>query len=564
MWRPRCRRDPFPRLALNPSLVTLSPALVALSEAKGLPRLTARAASPPSVTLSPAIVTTSAAKGLPRVYSTCRTVCCKPLAVITLPARTPARRVSLAGLLRKRFLVHPLVITLYAALTLILTYPLVTRFTTHVPGTEIWAFDEYTFVWNMWWFRYSILNLHSHPLFSSYIFYPLGISLVLYTYNLFNALMSLPLQPFLSLPTISNLLTLFAFTFSGYGTYLLLLYLLRTEAEGGTRRPLPVHCAAFIGGLVYAFASYHFVYAALGHYDMVSTEWIPFFTLFLLKTVREPGWRNAVLAGLFATLALLCEMIFGVFLALLTVVVVGFAGRRHIFSLDFGKRVGVLLLTAGVTYLPVGYPIMRELFNTEYALEGWGHSEKLLVDLLGFTTPTGLNPLLGGDWTQELIAVREGTARFVDVNTVFLGSVVILLALFASARYWRQVRAWTVAALTSGVLAMGPLLHVNGRSVFDLDGLMANIPLPFIILHYIPIVKANRVPNRFSAVLMLCLAVLVGFASHAILQRIRRRRSLLGLAALLGLLFCVEHLAVPLPVTEARVPEWYYDLAEEP
>ena len=76
---------------------------------------------------------------------------------------------------------------------------------THVPGSYTWAFDEYTFVWNTWWFRYSLFDLGQNPLYSTHTFYPLGIGLVLYTYNLFNALISLPLQPFLSLPAISNL-----------------------------------------------------------------------------------------------------------------------------------------------------------------------------------------------------------------------------------------------------------------------------------------------------------------------------------------------------------------------
>ncbi len=470
----------------------------------------------------------------------------------------------MARSMRKPATTQAIVVALFAVLTLLLTYPLVTHFNTHVMGTDVWAFDEYTFVWNMWWFRYSLLTLHTSPLFSSYIFYPLGISLVLYTYNLFNALISLPLQPFLSLPAIANLMNVFAFTFSGYGTYLLLYYLLHQKRENGARGALSVHAASFVGGLVYAFASYHFVYAALGHYDMVGTHWIPFYVLFLVKTVNERRWRNALLAGGFATLAMLCEMIFGVFLALLTVIILGFAGWKRIVNLDFFKCLATLLVTCLVTYSPVGYPILREFFKGEYALEGWGDSEKLLVDLFGFTTPTALHPLFGTDWRGELTAVREGTARFVDVNTVFLGWVVILLAVVATVRYWRTVKPWVVGALVSAVLAMGPLLHINGRSVFDLDGLLVNVPLPFILLHYIPVVKANRVPNRFSAVLMLCLAVLVGFACQAILRRFNRRSSILGVSALLSCLILFEHLALPVPLTDATVPQWYRELAEEP
>ncbi|MBN1658865.1 MAG: hypothetical protein JXA93_10710, partial [Anaerolineae bacterium] len=104
---------------------------------------------------------------------------------------------------RRRF--HLIVVALYAVLALVLTWPLARYLFTHVPGSYNWAFDEYTFVWNSWWFRYSLFNLDQNPLYSTHIFYPLGISLVLYTYNLFNALISLPLQPFLPLPAISNL-----------------------------------------------------------------------------------------------------------------------------------------------------------------------------------------------------------------------------------------------------------------------------------------------------------------------------------------------------------------------
>jgi hypothetical protein len=464
----------------------------------------------------------------------------------------------------RKALIQLLIVGLFVGLTLLLTYPLVTHFRTHVLGTDIWAFDEYTFIWNMWWFKHSLLDLHSNPLFSDYIFYPVGISLVLYTYNLFNALVSLPLQPWLGLPAIANLINVLSLSLSGYGTYLLLRYLLRVDEGLHTTRALPLECAAFVGGLVYAFSSYHFVYAALGHNELVTTQWLPLYVLFLIKTLREERCLNAVLAGVFATLALLCDMLFAVFLIFLTLIVFGFAGRRRLSSLAVAKRFGLLLLTCLVAYWPVGLPILKEFLSGAYAMEGWGHSDKLLVDLFGFTTPTALHPLFGGDWTRELIAVREGTARFVDVNTVFIGWAVVILALVASVRYWGRLKAWTLGALASGVLAMGPLLHIHGRSTFDLDGLLVNVPLPFILLHYIPFVNANRVPHRFSAVLTLCLAVLVGFAAYGILQRVQRRPLLLGLSGFLSFAVLFEHLAVPMPLTDARVPEWYYELAQEP
>ena len=67
------------------------------------------------------------------------------------------------------------------------TYPLITHFATHVPGSETWAFDEYTFVYNLWWFKHATLDLGVNPLYSNQIWVPVGINFVLYTYTLFNA-----------------------------------------------------------------------------------------------------------------------------------------------------------------------------------------------------------------------------------------------------------------------------------------------------------------------------------------------------------------------------------------
>ena len=82
---------------------------------------------------------------------------------------------------------------LKSLLTFVLTWPWVAKFGTAFPGTPTWAFDESTFIWNIWRFKHNILNLQSSPLFTEDIFFPLGIDLVLYTYNFANALLGMPI-----------------------------------------------------------------------------------------------------------------------------------------------------------------------------------------------------------------------------------------------------------------------------------------------------------------------------------------------------------------------------------
>ena len=459
-----------------------------------------------------------------------------------------------------------LVILVYLALAIVLTYPLVMYFGDHVPGTTTWSMDEYGYVWNNWWFKHAVFDLGANPFQTNYMFYPIGTSLVLYTFTLLHVLLGLPIQFAFGLIPASNVELLFAFVMSGFGTFLLIWYLLRSS-HLAPRSSLDL--AAFVGGAVFAFASNRFVYASLGHYNVVATEWMPFYILFLIKTVRELKWSNALLAGLFAAFALYVETTDGVLLALFTLLYLLFVWRT-VLTRTVLARLAVVAATASVLFAPLLVPTLNEIFNSGYSLPGWGHAEKLLVDLFGFFTPTSLNPL-NRNWVHELDLVRQGTSRFIDVNTVFLGYVTLALALLAAVRYWKTLQLWAVSALAFAVLSLGPLLHINGQSVFNFDGLQVTFPLPFLLLHYIPLLKENRVPNRFSVLVMLSLAVLVGFAVAWVVQKAEGRKQkakgrLLptALCLLLTALILFEHAAIPLPLTDSRVPAVYAQIARDP
>lgn len=452
----------------------------------------------------------------------------------------------------------------------LLRWPLPLHLTTHVPGSATWAFDEYTFIWNLWWFKAALLRFGTNPLHSDFIFHPLGIELVLYTYNLFNALLAFPLLDLLGLPLTSNLILLGMTALSGWGIFLLVRWLLIGPWSGDLPRswantgPRSDFLAALGAGALYAFGAYRAVYAALGHYDMVSTGFLPLFALFFLRSVQTPSRRAPILGGLFLAAALLAEMIFGVFLAMLALVLLAFAWRGAVPG--WVPRLALLTTVAALLWAPVGVPVVRTFLDSDFALQGWGDALKLSADLWSFTTPVALHPLFGRDWVQELRAVQEGKARFADVNTVFVGVSTLLLAALAAWRFRRRVAAWALAGVAFVLFSLGPLLQVNGRSRFDFDGLESGVPLPFIVLHYLPIVKANRAPNRFSVVLMLCAAVLVGYTLWWLAHAVGRRRPSLApvvAGGLVGLLL-FEQLALPLPLTDARVPPTYHQLAAEP
>jgi hypothetical protein len=499
---------------------------------------------------------------------------CFPLSTLTMlqsPAMTPSKTRT-----------HLVVLLLYTLLAVVLWYPLPLHLTTHVPGSETWAFDEYTFVWNLWWFREALLT-GQNPLQSDFIFHPLGIDLVLYTYNLFNAAFALPLIPFLGTVLTSNLILIGMSILSGWGTWLLCRWLFaRTLPTPAADQHTLLSATAFGAGALYAFGAYRAIYAALGHYDLVSTGFIPLFILFFLKAFwgnpttpynwrQWHTWRPAILAGVFMAGALLNEMIFGVFLAMLGLLAMAITWRQA--TKGWFLRLTAAAMVAAILWAPVGIPVVRTLLSTDFVLTGWGDALKLSADLLSFTSPTALHPLWGPDWVTELRsvqvnAVSPGASRFNDVNTVFVGISTLVLAAVAWWRWRGVVRLWVAGLLGFMLLALGPVLQIAGKYQWSFDNVLGNggttaIPLPFILLHYIPIVQGNRAANRFSVVLMLCAALLVGYGLLALGKRLPKRSGA-WVAGGVGLLLLIEQLSLPLPLTNAQIPAGYAQIIQDP
>jgi hypothetical protein len=482
------------------------------------------------------------------------------------------------------------ILLLLSLLAAIVSWPVLRHLTTRVPGTDTWAYDEYTFIWSMWWLKHSALDLHSSIFFSQNIFYPLGMELILYSYNLMAAILALPLGVAANWPLASNILNLLNMVFSGFGAYLLAAWSLNNgpQRHTGSQR-INLRLAALMAGLIYAFASNRMVYLAMGHYNIQSWVFLPFFVLYLLRTMRQPTWRNAGLAGLFGAMNLLVDMQYGVFMAflglclLLTRPIRDFLFRSSAEAGDqvtsLWRRWAALAVIGGVAVLltlPYFLETVKSMLHAGFLLAGWGDALKLSADLAGWFTPTALHPVWGTNWPARLRAVQEATAPFRDVNTVFLGYVTAGLALVGAITAGKKARGWMTAAILSGLFTLGPLLQINGQSLFNFDGLETSIPMPFLLLHYIPFVKGNRTANRWSIVLMLALALLAAWGVYWLLGKLKHEGTkaqrhnegkqwlALGATALLAAGILFEHAAMPLPTTDARIPQAIRQLAARP
>lgn len=477
------------------------------------------------------------------------------------------------------------VLFLYLLLAVVFTYPLILFLSSRTPAGEAWTYDGFSMIWNLWWFRHALLVLNSNPFVTDSLFTPLGTSLYLHSYTLCNALVALPLLAWLTPVTVSNLILIGSLALCGYGMYLLAkcqILNCRLQIERPSKRQSAIQNlqwegAAFVAGIVFAITTSRFVFLAQGHYNFFTTQWLPFYLLYFLRAMRQPSRHNIGLAGLFLALTLLVELSLGVMLALLTGlywILDSLVWQSRWRKLSTGAFVvASIFLIASLIDAPYLLPTLRESFDPKYIPQYWGGAPVLSADVVGMFAPSSLHTFLGThDWPREWLEVLQRKARFVDLNTFVIGFGVLALSLLAAVTQWRRVRVWCGLALVLVVLSWGPILHVNGQSVFDLDGLKVTVGLPYIILHYIPILNGLRAPHRFSVAAMMIFALLVGFAVAWLFARLAQvewppRAQIAAQWLMLGVVACVvsfEHLTLPVPLSDATIPSIYDRIAQAP
>jgi hypothetical protein len=435
----------------------------------------------------------------------------------------------------------------YLVLTLIMTFPLATEFATAIPGD---GFDGWQNYWNLWWVKKALLDLGTNPFFCGYVYYPTGASLYFHTLNIFNGLLTVPVQDILGLTVAYNLVVVFSFVVGGYGTYLLVYRL------GASR------LAAFVAGLVFTFSPYHFAHL-LGHMQLISLEWLPFYVLFAVRALSPiSGQRlksSLRTAAVFLILTFLCEWGYYImYLALFTLLLTAYVIWKERRIWEPMARAALIWLLFTVLMSPILVPMVIEAIRTtEYLTPAFEQSLALSADLLAFFTPNEMHPLWG-NWA------KAWTERFTTTTSermIFAGYTPLALGALALWKRRQQAGFWALSLLAFFILALGPVLHVGGRPVSVLG---TAIPLPYTVLYrLLPFVRLSRSISRFDVMIMLSLAVLVGLGIGW-LERWRDRLGHWMVGGVAGALICFEFLAIPYPMTEVEVPSFYRQVAQEP
>ncbi len=386
---------------------------------------------------------------------------------------------------------RPLVWAVVGALGLAATYGRVALL--HLAGGVVGGdIDGYENLWNHYWVRTALLDLHQSPFYTQHIYYPTGISLRFHALNPFNGLLALPLTPLLGDVATTNALFLLALVLTHLFAFLLIRDIVGSNG------------AAFVGAALFTYANSHtLAFYSTGQDNLLSGEWLPLYFFCLLRAVQNtPHWvagapappmgraRRGWAAGAVATLIItsLTDWQYVMWEVFTTLLYFGFMLLTRRTRQQKAVLFGTLALIGGSYTVLVGPllvgPMVQEALANPWLIVA-GESAAHAADLADLLGPGLGNPgylalalaVLGG------VAARRGRDREP--------------ALF-----------WALAALVFYILALGPILTVGGKST--------GIPLPYGLLQNLPVFSVGRDPGRFEVIGRLGLGILTAFGLRTV------------------------------------------------
>jgi hypothetical protein len=504
----------------------------------------------------------------------------------------------------------------YAVASLLFHWPLPLRLSTAFTGKV--DGDTGVYIWNLWVFRHEIVAHRRLPLFTNEILSVTpAIDLSLHNYTLFANLLGFPLIPLFGVGVTFNVLFLFLTALTGWTMFLLARSVIGRSAEAWLAGLLFAFSPALVArstghfSLIAAAPLPVFVLcllrferhpsaraaAALGATIAWAATCDPYYGVYCLLigacyAIARRGrlWVHEYGRPRLPRAAIVLDLFMGC--AGLVVALIGITGGTELRVL--GQDLGLKSLYTPVlilTLLAILRVMLRLRLRFEFAALPWGRTARYLsvaaatcalllspvlyalwfrlsdggwfhqpifwrsgprgVDLLAFFIPNPNHKLFGQPWRSWLMGNPEGFAEH-TVALTFTALIVLAIAIW---RYqFRLPREWFALTAFFGALTLGPFLHVAGVNT--------HIPGPWALLRYVPVVSAARMPQRFSIVLMLALAVLFGLALAHITTRVPRMRRPLLVA--IAVLLAFELAPLPRSVPAAPVPDIYRIIAGDP
>ncbi len=418
-----------------------------------------------------------------------------------------------------------------------MTWPVATRMLTHLAGgrDDLWVHQ-----WTFWWILQA-LREGLNPFYTKFLYFPHGVSLTSHNVAWFNIALWLPLQAVAGRIAAYNLVFLIGITLNGFTMYLF--------AHALTKSRL----GALIAGLIFGFWPY-----TLSHYDhanMMILFWVPLSLFCLHNLINKASADRSKFHWWWLTSTALTIAMIGITRWQLLIMAAPILFAYTILLLvksghPFQKQTLLqLLIAAGIALIlmaPLASPLLVDQFTREFPEDvfldepQWGRT-----DLLAYFVPSIHNGL----WRNFVSGIYQ---NFVvnQFYTPYLGYITLLLALMGLSWRWKKTWFWLLLALIYFLLALGPVLAVNGLEY-------PQIPMPYRLVEDLIFLRILRRPDRLNIFLSLPLALIAAWGMKALSDRIPNARLQKLTVTAVVLLILLAYSPIPFATTKPETPDWY-------
>jgi hypothetical protein len=445
-----------------------------------------------------------------------------------------------------------LALAFYTILAIVVTWPALFHLRSRVLGE--YPGDNFQFLWALWYTAHAVFDLHSSPFFDPDIYCPFGFSLFrnLGEVSPATILAAIPLTRCLGEVATYNLLIIISFAITGWGTFLL------------ARELQSSFTGSLIAGLGTGFCAYHFAHAA-GHLSLASTQWIPFFFLYLERTLRQPGAGHGLLTGLFYGLSALVSWYYASLLPIAALLYLSlrlncFSEPKQLFRLI--KPALAAVGCGALLVLPFAIPYILALRHGTMETRSLEESQAFSASVADFFIPSIRHPVFG-NWVAS--HWRSGANGLWGEWEVYLGTLILPLSVLGVVRSkdHRVIAGLLAMAIGAFILALGPTLYFTHPS--PLHGAanlapLSKIPLPVFALKGVPPFSFLRGWARMGFFVELAMSLLAAQGCTYLLEIIRHRGfARLAVAVSLVSFATLDVLAIPFgmaPVFPRPVDNW--------
>jgi len=380
---------------------------------------------------------------------------------------------------------------------------------------------------------YPIFDLSHKKICSTwtdFIFYPIGINLSLYlTQIFFLGLLSSLLSFVFSWITIYNILLLLAFWGIGYFTYSL-------ARNAGLEKNI-----AIISGLAFQMSPWTYanvlshlfvLWAVCGFilYAIALTSIIS-----ATKNQERVPWRYYLLGSFGFFLTFTTYVYFTIFIAIFSALVVIWYGCKSLKTWSmFLKNMFKLALLSIILVCPFLLIIFCYLHKvgTEALAVPLSLANKWSVDLVSYFLPSEFNPI----FKSWLFPIKQNFSGNVAIQSAFINPVILLFGVLGLLNSKNKIKSlWFLVFLLFFSLSLGPFLKINGHTY--------NLPLPYCLLHVLPIFQAIRDCSMMTGIAHLAMSILFGLGISAYYQRFlgKHKHFIMSILLFLGFILYVNY-----------------------